>query len=141
MKRKQLLNVFLVFSLVLVVMSCAGGSIPGMGDMTPKQQASWMNNVYSRQYDLYLDQILKPEVSPAERIQLKNDPSLIKQDMLRTNFEPAEAKLLDAKKNLFFQVHPLLNSYNEYVSSGGIPPVELEYQIVQLINQLLAMTD
>ena len=139
LRRNQLLSFSLVVVLAVVLGACS--SLPGLGDMTPKQNATWMNNVYARQYDLYLDQILLPSISAAERLQLKGDPSLIRQDMLRTNFDADEAKVLKAKRDIFIQVHPMLKAYNEVVIAGGVPSAELEYQLVQLINSLLAYVD
>lgn len=140
MKRNQWLSVCFVVLIAVVLGACS--SLPGgLGEMTPKQNATWMNNVYARQYDLYLDQILRPDISAAERLRLKDDPSLIQQSMLRTNFDADEAKVLKMKKEIFVQVHPMLKTYNEVVIAGGVPSAELEYQLVQLINRLLAFTD
>ena len=139
LRKNQLLSVGLIALLIVAIAGCS--SLPGLGDMTPKQNATWMNNVYARQYDLYLDQILLSSISAAERLQLKGDPSLIKPEMLRTNFAADEAKVLKAKRDIFIQVHPMLKAYNEVVIAGGVPSAELEYQLVQLINTLLAYVD
>lgn len=139
-RNKQFLCLVILFAVLVGASSC--GTIPTtMGGMTPKQNAAWMNNVYSRQYDLYLDQILKSDISSAERLSLKGNPRMITQDMLRTNFSEDEAKMLKTKKDIFVTVYPLLASYNDFVRSDGIPPVELEYQIVSLINRLLMSFD
>jgi len=124
----------LVIFFAMVTMACQSG----IGGMSVKQQAAWTNNVYARQYDLYLDQILLPSISGSERQTLKDNPRLITQDMLRTNFSKNEAEVLKAKKQVFTELHPLLVTYNEYITGGMAVPANLEYQIVSLINRLLA---
>jgi hypothetical protein len=139
-RNKEVFGICLVILLMLTLSSC--GAIPTtMGSMSAKQNAAWMNNVYSRQYDLYLDQILKGDISSAERLSLKGNPRMITQDMLRTKFSEDEAKVLKMKKEVFETVYPLLMSYNEFIKADGQPPVELEYQIVSLINRLLLSFD
>jgi hypothetical protein len=121
---------------IFILMATVACQTP-MGGMSQKQQAAWVNNVYARQYDLYLDQILSPSISVAERQTLKDNPRLITQDMLRTNFSKDEAKVLKTKKETFEKLHPLLVTYNEYIVGGMAVPSNLEYQIVTLINSLL----
>ena len=130
-KKAGYLCVFLVAAVLLF--GCATFDF----DLTSKQRAAWINNVYARQYDIYLDQILKPEINPALREQLKANPKLIEKDMLRTDYTEAEKKVLKVKKRVFTKVYPLLMAYNEYLATGKIPPIELETQIVNLLTDVL----
>ena len=130
-KKAGYLCVFLVTAVLLF--GCATFNF----DLTPKQRAAWINNVYARQYDIYLDQILKPEIDPISKAGLMKDPSLIKTDMLRAGFTESEKEVLKVKKRIFFEVHPLLMGYNQFIATGQVPPMDLETQIVNLITELL----
>jgi hypothetical protein len=68
---------------------------------------------------------------------MKEDPSKITADMLRTDFTEAEKNVLKAKKETFEMVYPLLMTYNSYIQKGAVPPGDLEYQIVTALNRLL----
>lgn len=81
--------------------------------MTPKEKATWMLSIYNAQYDDYLVQAA------------------------RTDLTEEEKKILRSKKEIMTEVYPAIELYAGYANSGVLPGDELETLIISRLNQLL----
>jgi uncharacterized cupredoxin-like copper-binding protein len=114
MLKRRLLALLTAF---LFVVGCqAFGQIKELkfDEMNSKQKATWMNEVYSFQYDDYKMMAAMPNLTENQK------------------------KAMRTKKKVLTEVWPLINLYSGYVDTGIIPAVELESQIMSLLNRLIA---
>jgi len=110
------LQVSLALVIVAVfLMGCSTNGIKSLDEMTPQEKGTWMLSLYNDQYDDYLRQVSRVDLSDGEK------------DILRE------------KKNILLEVYPLIELYTEYVDSGVLPPTETETLIMQNIDRLLSL--
>ena len=112
MRRLQVSLVLVVA--VLFLIGCPQG-MKSLDEMTPQEKAVWMLSVYNAQYDDYLFQVDKPDLTEDDK------------------------KILREKKEILKEVYPLIELYTGYVDSGVIPTLETETLIMQNIDRLLSM--
>lgn len=110
MTRKMLL-------LLLVVSLFSGCSlIRKIGEMSPKQTALWMMNVFNAEY--------------AELVREA-------QDYYSPGTTEAQRRVMRWKMALLRKVHPLIKSYVEALDAGEDPKAALENAIVEALGQIL----
>ena len=124
MERKRKIFGLILIGMLLVFWSCA------TLNLTPKQAAAWMNNVYAAQYDEYLtwfDVIGKENGNPIYQ--------------LKAAIPEKQKKILQVKKKIFKELQPLLKSYSGYVASGSKSLLigQTVERAVELIDQLIQM--
>lgn len=125
-------RILTIIPLMLLIGSCV--TTP----LTPKQRVIWAANVYNAQYDLYLEQVLSEEIPYELRKSLKENPSLISQEMVRTDLTEDQKDVLRVKKQILTELHPLLLMAASYADQGMVPPEELESNIIRLVNKLVS---
>jgi len=130
MNRKRAL---LVFALLAVMCGCAG--------LTPAQKTLWALNVYQAQYDLYLDQVIAPDVTAEQRSIFKENPSLITGSSINPNLTDDQRKVLRVKKQILIELKPLVLIAAEYQRTGQLPPSEVQAKLTELINRLVAIAE
>lgn len=130
MNRKRAL---LVFALLAVMCGCAG--------LTPAQKTLWALNVYQAQYDLYLDQVIAPDVTAEQRSIFKENPSLITGSSINPNLTDDQRKVLRVKKQILIELKPLVLIAAEYQRTGQLPPAEVQAKLTELINRLVAIAE
>jgi hypothetical protein len=91
------------------------GTLKPIGDMTPKEKATFFMGVYNAQADDYKAMVAKP------------------------NLAEDQIKILHAKKKVLTKVYPLIKTHNVYVDNGAKPTAESEQAIMDLLNQLTSM--
>ena len=104
MKLKK--NVALMLMLFMCV-SCASVVL------TPKQTVLWALNVYNAQYDLYLKQASKTDLTEDEKVVLR------------------------VKRDVLVDLEAALNIATADISAGIPPDDEVQDDIVYLVNRLL----
>lgn len=106
----------IVFACLLLA-SCMHkpGTLKPIGDMTPKEKATFFMGVYNAQADDYKAMVAKP------------------------NLAEDQIKILHAKKKVLTKVYPLIKTHNVYVDNGAKPTAESEQAIMDLLNQLTSM--
>lgn len=120
-RRNIMIVVFLSLAVMLAVsFSCIPQAGKGQGmkplsEMTPKEKATWMMNVYSAQAEDYKSMIKRPDLTNEQKAILRN------------------------KKDVAEKVWPLINTYRTYVNSGAVPTREVEGEIIELINDLTVL--
>lgn len=118
MKRFNWMGFMLLLALLMLFsFGCVGlqPSVKRVTDMTPKERATWMMEIYTAQYDDYEKMVKYPGLSAAQK------------EMLRQKY--------DALTKMW----PLINTYNTYVDSDALPSPQLEQQIIDLINAATAI--
>jgi len=121
-----------MIAILSIILSCAA-------TLTPQQRLLWGANVYNAQRDLYLEQVLDPEITGEERAALKVNPKLITPDMIRPDLTDEQRKILRVKKEILVELQDAIEISDGYLKSGGTPPVEVQNQITDQINRLLAL--
>ncbi len=109
--------------------------------LTPMQQTLWALNVYKAQYDLFLEQVINPDVSPDIKSQLKKEPSLIKGEYLNPNITDDQWEVLKVKQRILLELKPLVAMAAQYQMNGQLPPAETQKKLTDLINQLISLVD
>lgn len=109
--------------------------------LTPMQQTLWALNVYKAQYDLYLEQVINPDVTPEIKAQLKKDPALIKGKYINPDISDDQWEVLKVKQRILNELKPLVAMAANYHQAGELPPAEVQKQITDLINDLIALID
>lgn len=128
-------SVFMVmFALMLIGMM---GCVPQTGEpikleqMSPKQYALWMNNIYLNEHAAYerditvhnQDVLAKPDGQlTAEELAIRND----KRDIFKR------------KKQVLTELHSALVLYNSYMTTGIVPTNEITIKATELIDKLLS---
>ena len=118
----QILFMFLVYS-------CATMNV----NMTPKQISAMMNSVYDSQYKEYLSwfNIIGTDD--------KGDPIY----KLKPSTPQKQIEILQKKKEIFTELHPLLNAYAQYAATGkagqGVLIDEVENRASSLVQELIKM--
>jgi len=113
---KNLFKSSLVLTIVvLFLIGCPTGGLKSLDEMTPQEKATWMLSIYNSQYDDYLRQASRVDLSDDERV------------------------ILREKKKILMEVEPLIGLYVGYVDTGALPAVETETLIMQNIDRLLSM--
>ena len=128
--RKQLC---LVISLI-VIASCST-------KLTPKQRVLWGLNVYQAQYNLYIDQILKPETKAEDRARFSADPSLITSSDMKSDISNDQWKVLRVKKDVLVELKPLVVMAAGLVETGQVPTADIQDEMVRLLNRLIEIGD
>jgi hypothetical protein len=95
---------------LLLLMGCAG--VKPISEMSAQEKAAWFLTAYNAQYDSYLAQAAGP-------------------------LTDTQREVLRAKRQVLTELHPLLLLYAKFAYDGGIPPVEIEVQIIRYIDRLL----
>ena len=98
--------------LATALAGCASFNAKTWNDFTPKDKATFLNGMYSQEYEAYMADAKRPDLTEQERVVMR------------------------AKKKVFFQVHPLLELYSQYADKGQIPPGGLETQIFRLLAEV-----
>jgi hypothetical protein len=122
-------QVTLLISLLLVL-SCTTR-------LTDKQRVYWGLNVYTAQYNLYLDQILAPSVTGEERAKFYADPSLITDNDMKPDISEDQWKALRIKKEILIELKPMVIIAATRVETGQIPSAELQGEMTRLLNKLI----
>lgn len=106
----------IVFACLLLA-SCMHqpGTLKPIGDMTPKERATFFMGVYNAQAEDYKAMVAKP------------------------NLTEDQIKILHAKKKVLTEVYPLIKTHNVYVDNGAKPTAESEQAIMDLLNRLTSM--
>lgn len=108
--------------------------------LSPERQLLWSLNVYNAQYQLYLDQVINPDLDDAEKNVLRANPDLIKGDKLRPGITEDEWKILRVKKDILVELKKVVLLTEEYHKTGTLPPAEVQREITNLINRLLEVS-
>lgn len=103
--------------LILLLIACANQQILTPDQMTPKQRATFAMNLYSNAYDNYL-------------AQFSATPKPIIGD---------QKAYFDSYKKFMVYAEPIVTGYSQLTTVGGVPTIEQEQQILNLIYQLQAM--
>lgn len=117
---KKAAFLFLALALVLPLMltgcpSIMGGEVQSFADMSPKQKAVFVMDIYNKQYDSYLDLYRKGEWTDAEK------------------------KTLQVKYDLLQELHPYIEMFNSYAEKGVMPPADVEQALISVVNKLISM--
>ena len=142
---KKLSSMFvIVFLFTITILAFGSGCMSKDIVMTKERGFLWASGLYEGQYNLYLDQVLKPNLTIVARVLIKENPRFLTQDMVRTDFTEAEAKELNAKKAIFLLVHNPLIVWGTYLKTGLFEPGEqfktvaaLEEFVVNHLTKLL----
>lgn len=115
--------------LIFLVAACATMNV----NVTPKQTSAMMNSVYSAQYAEYLTWFDIVGKDDQGKPIYKQKPGI-----------PAkQIEVLQIKKKIFSELHPLLNAYANYAATGkagkGIVISEVEARASALVQQLIMM--
>jgi len=113
----------------------------GCKTMTPAQQTLWAVNVYQAQYDLYLDQVINPAITAAEKEMLKANPDQITGGYLNQDISEDQRKILRVKKQILIELKPLVIMAAEYQTTGQLPPAEVQKKLTELINRLVELAE
>ena len=115
--------------LFFMIAACATMNV----NMTPKQISAMMNSVYSAQYEEYLTWF---DVVGTDD---KGDPIY----KIKPDTPQKQVEVLQIKKKIFKELHPLLNAYAQYAATGkageGVLISEVEARASALIQQLIKM--
>lgn len=109
--------------------------------LTDKQRVLWGLNVYQAQYNMYLDQILAPDVTAEDRARFSKDPSLITDDDMREGITEDQWEILRVKKEILVNLQPLVIIAATMTEDGQIPSADLQRDMTALLNQLIAIGD
>lgn len=114
-EKKRLIIVVLVF---FFAFGCAqlgfqdtGGEI-SFTDMTTKQQAIFIMDLYNKQFDRYQKQVLEPNLTDIDK------------EVLRTKY------------GLLKDLYQYIDIYNVFVDTGGTPDEKTEAALISLIAKL-----
>ena len=115
---------------VLGIMFLAGCATMNI-NLTPKQAAAWMNNIYSAQYDEYLTWF---DITGYDA---DNKPIY----KLKANVPDKQKGILKVKKPIFKELEPLLKDYSAYAATGIKTPLidKAIARAVILVQQLVEM--
>lgn len=117
-KRNGLIGLVVIIMLVFLsgcIFSLKGESPKRIDEMTPKEKATWFMGIYDAQDKDYRNMVVRSD--------LTND----------------QKEILRKKKEVMIQIYPMIKAYNVYVDSGAIPTKIVEDQIIQLVNDLVAL--
>ena len=99
--------------LALFVAGCATlSNVKPWGDRTPQEKSLAFLQMYNSEFDATM------RLSQT------------------ANITPAQKEVVKAKKALLSKARPLISAYDGIVTGGGIPGIELEAKILELIDQL-----
>lgn len=132
MKRARLL-----FLPLLIIFLFACVHTPGV-KMTHKDMVGWAWSIYNGQYEEYKRMVGLGGV-PSSSLDDLTETQKAKMKAAIAALSPEQKVMLQGKKALFKELHPLLLTASKYVDTGKIPPGEIETQINQLIDKLIAM--
>lgn len=118
-------HVFIGVLFIFALVSCASMNV----NLTPKNAAAWMNNIYSAQYDEYLTWFDKITVG---------DKTIY---TLKTNVPAKQIEILKVKKQIFIELEPLLLEYSAYAASGQKTPLidRVSQKATALVQRLVDM--
>jgi len=111
--RKVTLVILVV--LLSMVWACPSQQMKPFSEMSLKEKATWMMDIYIAEHDDY-------EVQAA-----------------RTDLSKDEKEVLRAKKKIMVKVYPSIKAYTKYAETGVIPIEDLETIIIQNIDELLLL--
>jgi len=111
--------------MMVMLFACATMNV----NLTPKQGAAWMNNIYSAQYDEYLTWFDKTIV---------NDKPIY---TLKANVPEKQIEILKVKKQIFSELEPLLKEYSAYAATGKKTPLidQVSQKAITLVQRLIDM--
>ena len=112
--------------LSFILLGCATWNV----DLNHKQASTWMNSIFNAQDELYKAQVSAHNMDVLER----PDGTITDGELEKRN---GTRRFLRAKKAILDELQPLLDTYASYVSTGRIPPQQIETQAIRLINRLL----
>ena len=118
-------RIFIGMVFMLAIVSCATMNV----NLTPKQAAAWMNNIYSAQYDEYLTWFDKT---------VEGDKTTY---TLKPNVPEKQIQILKVKKEIFTELEPLLKEYSAYAASGQKTPLidQVSQKAIALVQRLIEM--
>ena len=142
---KKLSSMFvIVFLFTITVLAFGSGCMSKDIVMTKERGFLWASGLYEGQYNLYLDKVLKPNLPIETKILIMENPKLLTEDMVRTDFTNTQAKELNRKKEIFLLIHNPLIVWGTYLKTGLFEPgeqfktvVALEEFVVNLLTKLL----
>jgi len=123
-------QVYILIALLMVIGCCTQ-------KLTAKQQVYWGLNVYQAQYNLYLDQILKPEITGEERARLSANPSLITPAMMKSDISEDQWKILRVKKDILIELKKIVIIAADLVETGQLPTADVQDEMTRLLNRLI----
>ena len=114
--------------MMVMLFACATMNV----NLTPKQAAAWMNNIYSAQYDEYLTWF------DAKATGLGDSKMIY---TLKPNVPEKQIQILKVKKEIFIELEPLLKEYSAYAASGQKTPLidQVSQKAIALVQRLIDM--
>jgi len=100
--------------LFLFVMACVSTGVKSIGQMSPKEKATFFMNVYNSQVADYR--------AVVEAGNLTED----------------QKEILRMKRKIIVEVYLLIETYNVWIDNDAEPSVELETKIIGLLNRMTA---
>jgi len=119
-----------LFSLLITTYGCTSLGFKNGIELSSKQKAVWINNVYLGEYEKYEKEIVRHNAD----VNLKPDDQLNEDELQARN---QKRDLFKLKKEILIKLKPMVEAYNGYVETDQIPPQEIEKIIVGFINSLL----
>ena len=118
-KRNKFLALVLVLTMAFAITAC--GPKPVMNgedgdsfmEMTTKGKATYLLQLYNKQYEEYMNLWMKP------------------------NRTEADNKYLKDKKKALEEIYPYIDTFAGYVDTGTVPPAAVEAAALAAINKLL----
>ena len=107
-----------VIALVFMFVGCAtmgAKDVRPWTELTPKEKATFLMDLYGKQYDSYLQLYKKPNKTEAEK------------------------EVLRQKYDWITKVYPYIDVYAGYAENGVLAPAETEALMIQLINEALGI--
>jgi hypothetical protein len=124
-KRYSLLVAMLLMA-TLVFTGCPSGGGKSFAQMSPTEKASYMMSVYNSQYNDYMSQVGYTKNDAGQWIPPAVPPELTE----------AQKNTLRSKKDLLTKVYKAIQLYKGQMQFGGIPSMETEQQIMDMLNQM-----
>jgi len=118
--------------LMIVLCSCVG--------LTPAQRTLWSISIYEGEYQRYLDTVIDPTISTAEKDILKANPELITPDKINPNLTDDQKKMLRVKKEILIELKPIVIMAADYQITGQLPSSEIQAKLTDLINKLVELS-
>ena len=98
--------------LAAVLAGCAGKGMKPITELSHKQKAIILGDVWSAQYDQYIAM----------------------QD--RANLTEDQKAVMRIQRKALMEMKPLLNTYATYADTGAIPPADIEAHLFRLLDEL-----
>lgn len=108
-KRSNYMAIAYIFT-VLLLASCS--TLQSPDDMSPTDVAIWANRTYVMEYDTYVHEINKG------------------------NLTPLKVEALRKKRQILTDLYPYLMTLNTYIESGTVPEQEITEIVIDLVYKL-----